>query len=598
MRRLLFFFIKHKTIILDRLKNFLYVAALFVSCQQIIFAQNSSTQTELNEIDKSLNEAIFINTNSNSFLTGETLFYKISCINKTTNMPSKYSKIAYFDIIDSERKTIFSQKIFLENGSGSGDFFVPTTLETGTYKIVGYTRWMLNKNIEDYFTSDIFIINPYKETTTLGSGNASIVYESAKNDNISFDFKSKNFSIRNPVELKINANSDDYIKGNYTISVRKADRFASQNKLSFTDYTTESRKNDSENRVVSDVNFLLPELRGEIITGRIKSASQEIKNKNVALSIVGKNYDLKIVKTNDQGRFSFNIETPNSNKNIIIQLLEENKENYTIEIDKTKEIDFSKLNFSKLTPHAESDKNILERLVSSQIENAYYNRKKDSLQTPNAPIPFYGSLGKEYKFDDFTRFPTMEETITEIITGVVFRKDQDKYRIVVFDFDKNFDKNFESALPSLIMIDGLILEDLSEFFKYNPKNLDKVNVIKGLYYYGAKSFNGLICFTTKNGDYETNLKGSFLIKPELLRPEPKKEYFQPDYSKNKNARIPDYRHQLLWLPNADLSKMNSNIQFYTSDVSGKFEVILEGFSASGKPVFIKEIIDVKDNAIN
>ena len=76
------------------------------------------------------------------------------------------------------------------------------------------------------------------------------------------------------------------------------------------------------------------------------------------------------------------------------------------------------------------------------------------------------------------------------------------------------------------------------------------------------------------------------------------QFFQPDYTQEKNTRIPDYRHQLLWLPNTDLSTINSNIQFYTSDVSGKFEVILEGFSATGKSVYIKEFIDVKSTDSN
>jgi hypothetical protein len=48
----------------------------------------------------------------------------------------------------------------------------------------------------------------------------------------------------------------------------------------------------------------------------------------------------------------------------------------------------------------------------------------------------------------------------------------------------------------------------------------------------------------------------------------------------------------------DLSDVNSKIQFYTSDVSGKFEITLEGFSASGKPVFIKETIEVKEALSN
>ncbi len=581
---------------MDRLKKFFFVAVLLLSCKQILFAQNNISQNELNEIDKNLNEAIFINTNSNSFLTGETLLYKISCVNKTTNMPSKYSKVAYFDIVDSERKTVVSQKIFLENGNGSGDFFIPTTLETGTYKIIGYTRWMLNKNIESFFTTDLFIINPYQEkATSLETTATSASYEPLRDNNISFDLKSKNFSTRNPVEVQINTNSDDYRKGNYTISVRKTDGFASQNKLSYTEYKSDNSKTDLENNFISNQNFLLPELRGEIITGRIKSAS-DVKNKKVALSIVGKNYAFKIVKTDEQGRFSFNLEAANSNKNIVIQILEENKENYIteIEIDKPKEKDLSKLNFSAIKLHSESNRNIVERLVSSQIENAYYNKKRDSLLAPNTPVPFYGATAKEYRFDDFTRFPTMEETITEIITGVVFRKDNGKYRILIYDFDKNY----ESPLPPLIVVDGLILEDLNDFFKYNPKNLDKVNVIKGPYYYGAKSYNGLLCFATKKGDYETTSNSGLIIKPEILRPTDKKEYFNPKYPNSADSRIPDYRHQLLWSSNPDLSRKDVPIQFYTSDVSGKFEITLEGFSATGAPVYIKDYIDVSDNATN
>jgi len=589
MRGLHHFFIKYKTIILDRLKQIL-VATLLLSCQQIIFAQNNNSSIELNEIDKNLNETIFITTNSNSFLTGETLLYDIFCLNKTTNLPTKYSKIAYFKIIDSNKKTIITQKIFLENGTGNGDFFIPTTLETGTYKIVGYTSWMLNKNIDEYFTTDIYIINPYKEEHANTNNQHTILFSEPITDaNISFDLNNKTFNNRQKVELKIKTSDADFLKGIYTISVRKSDGFSVQKKLSFDNYKLAHQNKPSDN-IIQNLNFTLPELRGEIITGTIRSTSEQVKNKKVALSIVGKNYDLKIAKTDEQGRFIFNLEEANTNPNLVVQLLEDHKENYTIEIDKPKETDFSSLNFPDVQLHSESNKNITERLISSQIENAYYNVKKDTLAAPQKFVPFFGTLTKEYKFDDFTRFPTMEETVTEIITGVIFRKENNKYTLLVYDYDKNFN----SSLPSLVVVDGLILEDLTDFFAYHPKNLYKVNVVKGLYYYGAKSYNGLLFFTTKNGDYETKLKGSFIIKPDLLRPVSKKEYFQPDYTEDKNIRIPDYRHQLLWMPNVDLSSIKSNVQFYTSDVSGKFEVTLEGFSASGKSVYITEIIDVKN----
>lgn len=593
MRRLLNFFIKYKTIILDRLKHIL-VVILLLSCKQIIFAQNNNSSIALNEIDTNINESVYIRTNSNSFLTGETLLYNISCLNKTTNLPSKYSKVAYFKLIDSNKKIITTQKIFLKNGTGNGDFFIPTTLETGTYKIIGYTNWILNKNIDNYFITDIYILNPYKENNVVTTSQSEIsILQPIIDSNISFNFNSKVLANRQKAELSIKTANDDFLKGNYTISVRKSDGFSVQNKVLFNDYKLVNQ-NKIPNNTINSSDFLLPELRGEIIKGRIKSNFGEINNRKVALSIVGKNYDLKIAKTDEQGRFTFNLEKANTNPNIVIQALGENKENYTIEINEPKETDFSSLVFPALQLNSESNKNITERLISSQIENAYYNTKKDSIITPEKFVPFFGTSTIQYKFDDFTRFPTMEETITEIITGVVFRKEKDNYSLLINDYDKNFN----STLPPLVVVDGLILENLNDFFKYNPRNLYSVNVVKGLYYYEAKSFNGLLFFTTKNGDYETNLNGNYIIKPQLLRPVANKRYFQPDYTQDKNTRIPDYRHQLLWLPNADLSTINSNVQFYTSDVSGKFEVTLEGFSATGKPVYVKEIIDVKSTDSN
>lgn len=593
MRRLYFIFIKHKTIILDRLR-YIIVIALIVSVQQISFAQKNNPITELNEVDKKINESLYISTNANSYLTGESLLYKLFCINKSTNALSKYSKIVYLQLIDSNKKTVFTHKLFLENGTASSDFFIPTTVETGSYKLIGYTNWMLNKNAAEYSTIDIYIVNPYKEkSTTSISQKESKPSEIVTNENISFDLKSKTYNNRDLVDLKINTASDDFTKGNYSLSIRKADNFLVQEKTNFKELQTNNLNRNSDTEIKNS-QFTLPELRGEIISGTITSTNADIKNKKIALSIVGKNSILKLAKTDSEGKFIFSLEKANSSSNIIVQVIEENKQDYTIAIDKPKDIDLSNLTFPTFQFNSEFKQNISERLISSQIENAYYNIKKDSLLASNDSVPFYGNLSTEFKLDIFTRFPTMAETITEVVSGIYFTKNKNTYTIYVYDYDPNY----ESQMSPLIVVDGLIVEDLTELFAYNPKNVDKVNVVKGIYYYGSKSFNGIVAFTTKNGDYDTKLKGSFILRPELLRPQSKKQYFQPDYTTNKNARIPDYRHQLLWLSKVDLNKPESKISFYASDVSGKFEIILEGFSATGKPVFIKEIIDIKDSSIN
>jgi hypothetical protein len=590
MRRLYFIFIKYKTIILDRLIHIVLIAFI-VSFQQISFAQKNNTASELDEIDKKLNESIYISTNANSFLTGETLLYKIFCIEKSTNIASKYSKIAYMQLVDSNKKTVFVHKLFLENGTANSDYFIPTTLETGNYKLIGYTNWMLNKKAVEYFDLDIYIVNPYKEkSTNVISQKESNPSENITNENISFDLKSKTYSNRDLIDFKINTTSEELKQGNYSVSVRKADGFLSQKKTNFNDLQT----NRNSTTDINNTEFSLPELRGEIISGKISATSAEVKNKKIALSIVGKNNILKLTKTDAEGKFIFNLEKSNSGSNIVVQIIEDNKQDYSIEIDKTKNIDFSNLTFPSLQFNSEFKQNISERLISSQIENAYYSIKKDSILASTDTVPFYNKLSTEFKLDLFTRFPTMEETITEVVKGVVFAKNKNNYSIHVYDYDPNY----ESELPALIVVDGLIIEDLKELFAYSPKNIHKINVVKGIYYYGAKSFNGIVAFTTKNGDYETKLKGNFILRPELLRPQSKKEYFQPDYANNKNERIPDYRHQLLWLPKVDLNNPESDLKFYASDVSGKYEIILEGFSANGKAVFIKEIIDIKDSNLN
>lgn len=588
MRRLHFIFIKHKTFILDRLKHILLITLAF-SYQQISFAQKSISANELNVIDQKINESVYISTNANSFLTGETLLYKIFCLDKITNEGTKFSKVAYVELIDSNKKAVFTHKIFLDKAAGNSNYFIPTTLETGSYKLIGYTNWMLNKSASEYFNIDIYIVNPYKENpgNTVTSANTTLS-EAVTNSNISFDLKNKSYNSRDLIELGIKTNSDEFNNGTYTLSVRKADGYLLQNKAVFTN------ANQTANSQITTIPFTLPELRGELISGKISSTTEDIKNKKIALSIVSKNSDFKIARTDDEGRFLFNLERSNPNSNIIIQVLENGKENYVIEIDKRKEIDFSGLTFPALEFNSEFRKNVTDRLISSQIENAYYDVKKDSLLNPAYALPFFGSKSEEFVLDEFTRFPNMEETITEIVKGVYFRKNNNEYVLHVFDHDENY----ESALPTMVVVDGLIIEDLNELFAYSPKNIYKINVVRGIYYYGSKSYNGIVSFTSKNGDYDTKLKGKFIIRPEILRPQGKKEYFSPDYASNKSARIPDYRHQLLWKTDFDLNKTNSKINFYASDVSGKYEIILEGFSANGKPVFIKDFIEIKEQNIN
>src|SRR5690606_2043815 len=39
------------------------------------------------------------------------------------------------------------------------DFFIPTTLPSGNYKLLAYTQWMRNQ--QELFAADLVVLNPY-----------------------------------------------------------------------------------------------------------------------------------------------------------------------------------------------------------------------------------------------------------------------------------------------------------------------------------------------------------------------------------------------------------------------------------------------------
>jgi hypothetical protein len=588
---------------LERLKTIILLATL-LSGIPIIFAQNNDSKQEFTMLLNSNPEAIFLHCNATTLVTGETLQYKLYNLNPSVFTSSDVSKIAYVELIDEDAKRVFIQKISLENGIGQGDYFVPTTLKTGNYKLISYTNWMLNKPVTELFQLDLTIINPFKknekDTKILQSAEKENTININNQANVGNLDKSL-FSLlldkkiakkREQFVFKINTAVQQTLKGNYSLSVRKLDQLSVENQLTATEFKNKWTKKAGEYHPTEKEMFL-PELRGEIISGNItaKNGANNIQNKNIALSIPGKSYTFKTTNTDASGKFIFNIDKTNDGSDLIVQIMDEDRQNYTLQLEEINRVNYSSLHYKpnlELSP--EMTKSIIKRSVASQVENAYYYKKTDSIIVKNTQDEFFKAVGKEYILDDYDRFPTLQETITEVLFEVYYKQKENDFIIGVRDFNANF----ETPGSSLVLVDGLLIKDNNELFKYNTKKINKVSIISGGYYYGSKLFNGVISFTTFNQDYVSNQSGTYILNTKILRPVAKKEYHSPNYAdKSKNKRIPDYRYQLLWLPQLILANNENPISFYTSDVTGTFEITLEGFTDQGIPVSLKDTFEVQ-----
>lgn len=519
-------------------------------------------------------EKIYVHSNNNFLLTGETLYYTIYCLNNNNYSP--FSRIAYTELIDSKNNSILKQRISLDVGKGYGDFFISPQIKTGSYKLVAYTQWMKNKN--SFFQQDIFLVNPFSdklqsnppnETTTTLKDN-----ENTNERNGLFDNLKASYSKRENVVLNL-TNTFSQLKGSFSISIRKKNNFQLPN-------------NKTTNTPIKTNNaFYLPELRGTLIQGKVTTSNTSNAITDVKLSLSTKNKNrLPITAiTNDKGEFYFNIPELRTPK-VEIQILDKNANDYNIELIKPSNENIEFENFPELFLNENISKEIRDRTIYSQIENAFYKVKKDSISHTTKKSPLLDYVQTTYILDDYKRFKTVKETFVEVIEGAGFIRNKGQYNLSVTNTGE---AKTLKHIPSLLVIDGSIVFNHNDLTDFDSRKIHSISIVKSKYFYGNALYQGVVIIRTFKNDFlsSTNKTQEFEVTPV----QPQKIYFFQNNKNIKNKRIPDFRTQLYWNPAINLSQ--NTLSFFTSDVTGTFEITLQGYTKEGRFINAKERFSVK-----
>jgi len=532
------------------MKKILFILVIFLNFSYLAFSQKNIQIANISQ------ERIFVHQNTSFLITGEHLYYKVYCLNNEINNLSNFSKIAYIELINSDRNTVFKHKIILKNGIGNGDYFISTALESGNYKIIAYTQWMRNSDIQNFYQNDISIINPFQEN---------------QKSILNLLINPKSFANREKATLNIHALMDDISYGNYSISVRKMDDMKTPVRNTSTTYMDSFNSKTSSSSLSNNPIEYLPELRGELLTGSVvlKENSSPANNIKVALSIPGKNYLFKIANTNKKGIYYFNIGEEYDFENANFQILDSDRDKYTLTIGQQLPLDYSGIDFYNFKINPSEKDLILRHSIANQIENAYATKKQDSIKSIKTITPFYSNESTDYILDD------------------------QRNGVMTFHV-RIYEKEIESGLSPLVLVDGILIQDQTELLDFDSSKIEKISVVDDMYMYGSKLFEGIISISTFNGDFQSSVSNDAIKNTKLSKPLVSKKYFNQVYNdQSKNNRIPDFRRQLLWIPELKLQKTDTNITFYTSDINGDFEICLEGFTLEGQPVSLRQVITVK-----
>jgi len=142
-----------------------FILSISANCQPIV--QEPIAQKLQSFYSENYQESVFIHTDKNYYLTGETIKLSVYCLNTLTQQSTGLSRVAYADIVDGKKNTILTARIELKNGLGSGEIYIPTTVPSGYVVLRGYTHWMRNFGPESFYHSVITIINPFRKLPTL-----------------------------------------------------------------------------------------------------------------------------------------------------------------------------------------------------------------------------------------------------------------------------------------------------------------------------------------------------------------------------------------------------------------------------------------------
>ena len=329
----------------------------------------------------------------------------------------------------------------------------------------------------------------------------------------------------------------------------------------------------------------LPEIEGPVVNGKIinKLTGAPVAFSGAWLSIPGDDYAFSSATSDAQGVVHFGFRDIYKNNAIVVQPALQKDSFNRIDINNSYSDKFSSNSLRPLALSKSQESILVNRSISTQVENTYsIERKRQYVKTNPDTTSFYGKPDKQYNLDDFTRFQTMEEVLREFIEDVRVRKEGEKYTFKVRN--RLFNTYFEE--DPLIMLDGIPISDASKIIALDPQKIKRIEVVMYNYYTGSSVFAGIVNVKSYSGEIGATQidPNSLVIEYDGLQQQ--REFYSPQYGSKEaeESHIPDFRNVLYWAPWITTGPDGkSQLSFYSSDLKGKFAVVVQGMTPDGLP---------------
>jgi len=329
----------------------------------------------------------------------------------------------------------------------------------------------------------------------------------------------------------------------------------------------------------------LPEPNGPIVTAKLtdKRIGQPPRPMVGYLSMPGTHPELATALSKPDGTLYFHIGSFYGNRNLIAQTNNQIDSNARLEIVNPWSDRFAAYPLPAPAYSLDWSKQLLQRSINAQAENAYRSadRHRFSAVTEDT-LAFYGTSDLSYNLDDYTRFVTLEEVIQEFVDNVRIRRRSGRphFRVRNALFNVFFDDD------PLLLIDGVPVFNADRLIEADPGKIKTIDVVSHKYILGPSVTDGIVAFRSYDGEMASVELDPNAVAFPYAGLQLHREFYTPVYdglSKGQPS-IPDFREELLWAPDIKTGAAGKIIQsVYTSDLTGKFAVVVQGVGRDGLP---------------
>ena len=444
-------------------------------------------------------ERTYVCTDRHSYVAGEDVFCSVFCFDGGSGSLSDFSSVAYVELISPEGSAV-RVKMALQDGRGAGRLRLPSTLPTGNYRLIAYTALNRNEEDMDYFRGSR-VISVYN---TLSASRQDSVVPDGDAATSAVEGKDRPYGAAAPAGLELEQRGDSLFLRNsgtecldFCLSLSISDALPDPEGPGLADFL-EARSGD-RTTLRTDAKLSIPEYEGEIVSIRVPAMYSGV---TAVLSGPGLRNDIYSSTVDSTGLVSFYTGNIYGDRDLVFELNSRDvNDDFSLEVLSpfaSPELDRDGVPELHLNGSVAED--LKRRSVAMQISRHFgIDEYMDSLQL-RPDLLFKGGTMTVYEMDDYTRFPTMRETIVEYVREVHIRR-QDGEPVLKLVPGKSFE-SYSSMLGgnALVLVDGVPVSEHGRVLDLNPALLRRICIYPYDVSTGSCIYSGVVNFISFRGD--------------------------------------------------------------------------------------------------